>query len=241
MILTAHQPVYLPWLGLFHKICLADEYVVFDTVQYLKRDWNNRNQIKSVSGPIWLTVPVLSHGKFEQSLMDVKINNETNWRRKHLKSIEINYKNTAYYEKYIGFFRDLYAKEWENLVDINDAILTFLLEAMDINVKIRYGHELNLEGSKSDLVLDMCKKLKADLYIFGTLGRDYAKVDEFKAAGVECIFQDYKHPEYTQQFGEFSPYMSVIDLLFNYGGKSREVIMRGNITKEELLEGVSVS
>lgn len=237
MILTAHQPVYLPWLGLFHKIALADTFVVFDTVQYLKKDWNNRNKIKTAQGLCWLTVPVLTHQKFTQSLLEVAIDNSANWRKKHLKSIEINYAKAPFFEKYISFFRDLYKKEWGRLIDINDVILHFLLQEMRIKTKILYGHNLKLEGKKSDLVLDMCIKLRASTYIFGALGRDYADMEKFNKKGIGVIFQDYHHPVYSQQFGEFLPYASAIDLLFNCGEKSLEIIMSGNIAKNSIKDG----
>ncbi|MFC1621647.1 WbqC family protein, partial [Candidatus Omnitrophota bacterium] len=224
-ILTAHQPVYLPWLGLFHKIALADTFVIFDTAQYLKKDWNNRNKIKSEKGPIWLTVPVYTKSRFTQCLVDVRINNTLPWRRKHLRSIEINYKKAPYFNDYIGFFRNIYSKEWDSLADLNNEILIFLLDAFGIKVKILHGHDLGLEGSKSDLVLDMCKKLNADLYIFGALGKDYAKVEDFESNNIKLHFQDYKHPVYNQQFGDFVSHLSAIDLLFNEGKKSLQKIM----------------
>ena len=104
MILTAHQPVYLPWLGLFHKIALADEFVIFDQVQYLPKDWMNRNKIKTQIGSIWLTVPVLRKGHRELKTSEIQINNSVDWRKKHLRSISINYQKTQYFEKYIPFF-----------------------------------------------------------------------------------------------------------------------------------------
>lgn len=96
--------------------------------------------------------------------------------------------------------------------------------------------QLKLEGTKSDLVLDMCLKLNADVYLFGALGKDYAEVDKFNERGIKVIFQDYQHPEYSQQFGEFEPCMSVIDLLFNHGDNSLEILMSGNITRADIVK-----
>ena len=235
MILTAHQPVYLPWLGLFHKIALSDAYVFLDTVQYLKKDWNNRNKIKTAQGPIWLTVPVLVKGKFDQILKDVQINNSIPWQRKHWKSLQVNYTKAPYFHRYADFFEDIYHREWQYLAELNEAILRFLLDALGIRVRfIKASTETSLEGRKSDLVLDMCLKLEADIYIFGVLGRDYAEVDKFTQSGIKVIFQDYQHPKYTQQFGEFEPYMSVIDLLFNEGDRSLDILVSGNITKANI-------
>jgi len=240
MILTAHQPAYLPWLGLLHKIALSDTFVVFDTVQYLKKDWNNRNKIKAQNGAIWLTVPVYTKGQFTQSLLEVKINNTLPWRRKHLKSMEIAYSKSPYFDNYIDFFRDLYSGEHIHLVDLNNKILLFLLKELGIKVDILYGHDLGIEGVKSGLVLDMCRKLKADIYIFGLLGKDYAEVEKFESNGIKLYFQEYKHPVYLQQFGDFISHLSAVDLLFNYGRESLKKIMEHNITKEDLLNNIHV-
>ena len=113
MILTAHQPVYLPWLGLFHKIALADEFVIFDQVQYLPKDWMNRNKIKTQIGSIWLTVPVLRKGHRELKTSEIQINNSVDWRKKHLRSISINYQKTQYFEKYIPFFEKTFTQTWD--------------------------------------------------------------------------------------------------------------------------------
>ena len=99
IILSAHQPVYLPWIGLFHKIAIADIFCVFDIVQYQRKDFNNRNKIKTSAGPIWLTVSVKSSGRLNSIINDIEIIND-GWQKKHLKSIELNYKKTPFFEQY---------------------------------------------------------------------------------------------------------------------------------------------
>jgi hypothetical protein len=234
MILTAHQPVYFPWLGLFHKIALSDAFCYFDDAQYLIKDFNNRNKIKTPQGSIWLTVPVLTKGYREKPIRLIEINNSLDWRKKHWKSIYLNYKKAPFFNRYAGFFEDVYKKEWRYLTDLNEYMLKWFLKELGIEVKYYKASELDLKGHKSGLVLDMCKKLGADLYIFGALGKDYAEEEDFTKEGIKIYFQDYKHPVYPQLQGEFLPYMSIIDLLFNCGDKSLEILMEGNITKEEL-------
>lgn len=235
MILTAHQPVYLPWLGLFHKIALSDMFCIFDDVQYLKKDWNNRNQVKTSSGALWLTVPVYTEGHREKPIRDMEINNTVDWRKKHWKTLYLSYKKAPFFSSYADFFEDLYSKEWVNLVSLNNHILFYLLDVLGLKVKICKASEIKFEGYKSELVLDMCKKLKADMYIFGALGKDYAEIDQFHSAGIAAFFQEYKHPEYNQLHGKFIPYMSVVDLLFNEGARSFEILMSENLSKEGLL------
>lgn len=235
MILTAHQPVYLPWLGLFHKIALADKFVFFNEVQYLPKDWMNRNKIKTNRESIWLTVPVLRKGYREKKTSEIEINNNTNWQKKHLRSILLNYKKAPYFETYAPFFEDVYHKEWKNLADLNEYMLKWFLNDLGIEVEFLRASEFSFRGTKSDLVLDMCKKLGADVYIFGILGRDYVKVEEFGREGIKIIFQDYIHPNYPQINGEFISHISIIDLLFSCGPKSYDIIMSGNISKETII------
>jgi hypothetical protein len=237
MILTAHQPVYLPWLGLFHKIALSDSFCYFDDVQYQVRDWNNRNKIKTFNGELMLTVPVLTKGYLDKKICQIEINNDSDWRRKHWKTISLAYQHAPHFKDHSDFFGDVYQKEWTLLSDLNEYMLKYFMEALGIHVQYAKASELGFEGAKSDLVLDMCKKLKADIYIFGALGKDYADAESFNSRGVKLYFQDYQHPEYKQIGREFLKYMSVIDLLFNVSKtQALDVIMSGNITKEELLK-----
>ena len=123
MILTAHQPVYLPWLGFFHKIALSEAFCYFDDVQYLKKDWNNRNKIKTLEGENWLTVPVLTKGSREKKICEIEINNSLGWRKKHWKSICFSYKKSPFFKDYSDFFEDLYKKEWGYLTELNEYML----------------------------------------------------------------------------------------------------------------------
>lgn len=241
MILTAHQPVYLPWLGLFHKIAISDAFCYFDDVQYQIKDFNGRNKIKTVNGPIWLTIPVQAKGYRDKKIREIRIDNSQDWRKKHFKSIYLNYKKAPYFNKYADFFEDVYKKDWKYLTDINEYMLKWFLKELNVKVNYSKASELNFKGYKSDLVLDMCQKLKANLYIFGTLGKDYADEKNFNENGVKIYFQDYKHPIYPQFNGEFVPYMSILDLLFNCGEKSLEVLIEGNVTKKELIRKFSLS
>jgi hypothetical protein len=221
VILTAHQPVYLPWLGLFHKIALAERYCIFDVAQYQTKDFNNRNKIKTQAGA--------SKNHYEKRIADVRIVND-GWNRKHVKSIELAYKKAPYFEQYFPPLREILATPYELLTDLNTAMLELFLRQLGIAIPIVRATDYALEGTKSDLVLDMCLKLGADRYVFGAQGRNYADVDAFEKAGVRPYFQAYEHPVYPQLHGTFEPFMSVIDLLYNVGPESLNVLMSGNIT-----------
>lgn len=237
MILTAHQPAYLPWLGLIHKIAISDVYVYLDSVQFEKNSFTNRNKIKTAAGPIWLTVPVLLKDHTKKTIKELEIDNSKDWCASHWKSIYFNYKKAPYFNKYADFFEDTYKKDWSSLAELGDYMLRWFLKELGVNVRYYKASELNVNEHKSELILEMCKKLDSNLYIFGALGKDYAKEEDFNKEGVNIYFQDYKHPEYPQLWGkDFLPYMGVLDLLFNCGDKSLKIIMDKNITKEELIK-----
>ena len=235
MILTAHQPVYLPWLGLFHKIALAETFVYFDQVQYLPKDWMNRNKIRTKSGSIWLTVPVLRKGYRDLKTSEIEINNSIDWQKKHFRSISLNYKKSPYFENYIPFFEDVYSRKWKFLGELNEYMLKWFLDELGIKVNFLNANDFKFQGEKSSLILNMCKELIASTYIFGVLGKDYADVQEFEKNNIGLIFQNYNHPKYSQLYREFISHMSVIDLLFNHGPKSLEIILSNNISQNSII------
>ena len=225
MILTAHQPSYLPWLGLFAKIEKSDIFVYFDIVSYSKWDWSSRNKIRNQKSWMWLTVPVLTEGKHDQIFTEVKIDNKKRWARKHWTSISMNYSRAPFFSSYENFFRDVYETEWNYLSELDEHITKYLMESLGIKTKfVKASTSLQLEGKKSSLVLDMCKKMNASTIIFGGEGKNYAQVEDFESVGIEVIFQEYEHPVYPQIHGEFMPNMSIIDLLFNCGPKSLDIL-----------------
>jgi hypothetical protein len=231
MILTSHQPVYIPWLGLFHKIYLAEKYCILDTVQYQQYDFNNRNKIKTHTGPIWLTVPVETKGHTERVYRDIRIIDDR-WNKKHFKSICFAYQKSPFFEQYVeGIEGFLVHKHYDFLCDLNADVLTFCLDALGLERPIVRASDYEFSGKKSELVLDMCVKLGADAFIFGALGAEYADRESFAEKEISIYFQDYHHPTYRQLHGEFEPYMSVIDLLFNEGKHSLEILLQKNPKK----------
>lgn len=234
MILTAHQPVYLPWLGLFHKIAVADLFCYFDIVQYQKKDFNNRNKIKTSADAMWLSVPVESKDHLSKNVSTIKIVQD-GWVKKHLRAVELNYRKAPYFDQYFDPFADVMRESSnDDLGTLNLALLRFFMEHLGIDTPIVKASDHAFTGTKSDLVQNMCEKLGAQTYVFGAQGRDYANRDSFQKSGINLYFQQYVHPEYAQINGPFKPYMSVIDLLLNVGPGSLGVIMGGNISASAL-------
>jgi len=235
VILAAHQPAYLPWLGLFHKMAISDNFVVLDDVQFEKNSFINRNRIKTAQGDMWLTVPVLMTGHIQKTIHDIEINNNVDWRSKHWKSIYLNYKKSPYFNRFSDFFEDLYKGEWIKLYDLLDYTMSFFIKELKIDTKIYIQSKLNITTKKQLLILDLCKHFNAKIFVFGALGKDYADSELFETNGIKILFQDYKHPAYHQLWGGgFISNMSIIDLLFNEGERSFEILMSGNINKENL-------
>jgi len=225
VIVAIHQPQYLPWLGYFDKIEKTDIFVILDNVQYKKNEWQNRNRIKTANGWQWLTVPV--QYKFPERIDQVKINNRIDWKRKHLNAIVINYGRSLYFNKYRSFFEGVYSQEWEYLVDINVCLINFLIKALGINTETLMASKLRLREDPTDRLIDICKEVGANTYLAGKDGRNYMDIEKFEKENIKVIFQDFQHPIYNQLFGEFESYMSVIDILFNYGEDSLR-ILRGD-------------
>lgn len=235
MILTAHQPAYLPWLGLFHKIALSDVYIFMDTVQFEKNSFINRNKIKTPDGIKWITVPVSLSGYTKKNICDMEISSNNNWERNHWLNLYSSYKRAPFFSVYADFFEELYKQKWTNLVDLSMYMLKFFLSELNIKTKVIKQSELDTKEKKQELIIEMCKKLDADIFVFGALGKDYAKEEDFNNKKIQIYFQDYKHPSYTQLWGKFEPYLSIVDLLFNKGSsRAFEIIMEDNINKEDL-------
>lgn len=215
MIMSAHQPAYLPWLGYFDKIKRSDVFIFLDTVQYEKNSFTNRNKIKTGNGTIWLSIPVIKTDHFDKIMSEMPIDTKSHWQRKHLNSIQMSYSKAENYKDLFPKLQELYSKDYSNLVDATWDHLMFWLDLLGIHTRIIKSSELDVHSKKSDFVLDLCKAVKADYYISGALGRDYMEVERFKDAGIEVEFQDYKHPIYKQLYGEFIPNMGIVDLAMN--------------------------
>lgn len=223
------QPGYLPWLGFFEQLQRADIFVIYDDVQFNRRGWRNRNRIKSPDGPIWITVPVIQKGRFGEKMCDVRIDNRHAWRRKHIESLGRFYRRARYFDDYFTSIIDAIRKPHEKLVDLDISLIYLLAHCIGEPVsKFRRSSEMEVTGGKTTRLLNICEALGADEYYTGAAARNYFDMKPFDDAGIRVEFQDYKHPVYSQMFGGFAPYLSVVDLLFNKGGEAAEIIASGS-------------
>lgn len=228
MIVSVHQPQYIPWLGYFDKIARSDAFVFLDNVQYKPREFQNRNKIRARDRWLWLSVPVISKGKGRQVISDVRIDNELDWPKEHLMSLKTCYGRAKFFDKYFPYFEDLYSKPWKSLAGLNIDIIKYTLKDLSIRTPLYFESDLKVTTTKTERIVDICRALKADTYLSGAGGRAYMDEDKFAASGIKLSYQDFSHPVYAQQFmkteEDFMPYMSIVDLLFNEGPGAKEVL-----------------
>ena len=221
----------MPWLGFFNKASASDLLVIGDHVQYRNKGYQNRNRIKTSKGWQWLTVPIVHD--WGQPINKVKIKtdqqNGTFWYEQHLRTLQVNYGKAPFYEKYAGVFDRVYRAQHEMLADFNLALLDVFFDILGIHVKIKRTSEMTLSQSKTDLIIEICKSVRATSYLSGAKGAAYMDETLFPKNGIELLYNNYEHPVYNQQFMQlgFLPNMSMIDLIFNHGPGSLEIIKKG--------------
>ena len=219
------QSNYIPWIGYFDIINKADIFVFYDDVQYTKNDWRNRNKIKTNNGLQWLTVPVKSN-KLSQRINEVEILNQ-NWHKKHLNAIKTNYAKSKNFQKTYPFIKELYEKSssLNKLIDINRLFIIEISDFLNINTEFKCSSEFNLSKSKTQRLIDICKKCDGSEYISGPAAKSYLDIKLFEKENIKLTFMDYNdYKEYNQLFGAFEIGVSILDILFNEGSNASNYI-----------------
>ncbi len=230
MVIGILQPGYLPWLGFFEQVYKSDIFVIYDDVQYDKHGWRNRNRIKTHQGPLWLTVPVNINFEKHPLNLDVRIDNKTNWKKKHLMSLKHNYAKAPYFTQYTPLLEEVYEKDWEYLIDLDLFLVERLIKGLGMTEKtVIRSSSLNVTGGRIERLVKICKHFQADTFYEGASGKNYVEESAFAAHGIQVVYQEYRHPAYRQLHGEFVPYLSVIDLLFNHGPESLTILTNNNL------------
>jgi hypothetical protein len=241
MIVAAHQPHYLPWLGYLDKLAKADLFVVMDDLQYEAQNFQNRQRLKLSTGPAWLTVP-LERGTQADRICDKKIDNtgspKQHWQRRTWLTIEHSYGKAPYFARYADAVRDIYLRPWRYLLDLDLHVLELARAWFGITTPIVLASSLGLSGHKTDRILAMCKRLGARAYLSGGGGSTgYLDSEQLGRGGVGVIWQAFSHPIYEQRFGGFASHLGFLDLLFNCGEASRDILFERSHPAR--LEGVA--
>ncbi|MFH5883346.1 WbqC family protein [Halalkalibaculum sp. DA3122] len=228
-VVAIHQPNYIPWLGYFHKMWESDIFVLLDTVQFPRgQSFANRNRVKTHNGTSWLTIPVStpSGEKGKVPYTEVEFAG-TKWKRKHLRTLQMNYKKADYYDEIYPMLEKEIEKHLD-FVELNIALITKIASYLGIQTRpVRLSSLLDTFGEKTDLIIDICKKLHSSIYLSGTGGgKEYNDEEKLNENDIELRYSRFAHPEYPQLWDGFEPNLSVIDLLFNCGPESSAVLFR---------------
>lgn len=229
LTVTIHQPQYLPWIPYFDKILQSDVFVFLDHVQFQKNGLQNRNQIKTSQGALWLTVPVKQ--SLGTTIQDTEIANPMALS-KHLKTIELNYSKALHYAEGMECLRSLGANLGNSLSLLNEMIIRDILGYLGYAGKIVKSSEMKVAGAGSDLILNICQELRATRYLSGAGGKNYMQMDTFSQANIEVVFQQYQAVTYPQLYEHklgFIADLSIIDLIFNTGKACLKIIESGRI------------
>lgn len=228
MILSGHQPNFWPYPGLIGKIMKSDYFIYVTKVQFEKKSWQKRNRIRTKEGWTYLQVPTITKGKFEQNICDVLIDNSSNWEEKQLKSISLLYGKAPFYKEYEGFLNEVYSKKWEKLMDLDIYIMNYILQELDVKTKIFYDTDYVFTGSKTDMLVDMCRQLGCDTYLSNLGSQAYVQIESFTDVGMNHQYIDYVGTEYSQQYYGFEAGLSILDMLMNCGKEETKRILQDN-------------
>jgi len=223
-LITIHQPNYMPWPGFFHKWLLADTFVILDTVQYHKNEWQNRNRIKTAQGEQWITVPVTY--RYPQHIRDVGIASN-NWAKKQVTSIEQAYAKAPYFEQVWPSIKATLLNNHQSLTQLNVELIQALGTQMGCTSPLVLASDLpNAAEEPTQRLIDICQHLHGSAYLSGAEGRNYLQQDAFKAAKMDVYYQDVTPPTYPQLHGSFIPYLSSLDVLFNIGDETQSLVRK---------------
>lgn len=221
--LSIHQPNYLPWIGYFDKLDQSDCSVFLDQAKLAHRSVTNRNYILSPKGKLLLTVPLK---KGEEIINKVRIANCTNWKSKHWAAMEANYKKAPFWSLYMAQFKEIYDQEWDYLYELNIRLIELICRILTIDVKFYRESDFGEDfGKGSERIANIAKKLSAETYISGKGAQAYNNPEDFSSKGIELVYQNFQHPIYQQRWGgNFTKNLSIIDLIFNKGPESIQII-----------------
>jgi hypothetical protein len=222
------QSCYIPWKGYFDLIGLADEFILYDDMQYTSGDWRNRNRVKTPSGTQWLTIPVKR--SFGQRIDEAEVG-DPRWAAKHWKTIAQSYRTAPHFERYRERLEELYATTERSLSRINRAFIEALCELLGIHTPLSWSTDYAAEGVRTERVVSLCRQAGATAYLSGPRAQDYLEEELFAGAGIELRYIDYSgYPEYPQLHGAFEHTVTVLDLLFSVGPDAPRYLKCGSRT-----------
>jgi hypothetical protein len=226
MILSANQPYFSPFPGFFLKAFLSDILIILDSVQFPRgTTWLTRNRFKYDQGALWMTIPVWKKGLGLQKINEVTICREGRWPKKYLASFKHAYENAPYLLDHINFIEKIFSSEFDRLIDLNLAILRYLMDHLRINTRIALLSEIDIDATGTRLLIEICRRFGADTFLAQDPAKKYIDTDILMDAGVKLRFFKMPHPVYPQLWGDFIPNLSSFDLLLNCGPKAHDILL----------------
>jgi len=222
------QSNYIPWKGYFDLIRSVDEFILYDDMQYTRRDWRNRNQVKSPQGPHWLTIPVEAKGKFDQKIKDTHIS-DPHWAQDHWKTIHLFYSKAPFFKRYQPLFEKAYGEcaAIPELSQVNVQFIRLICDLLQIKTKISWSMDYELKEGKTERLVGLCQSAGGTYYLSGPAAKDYIVDSVFKDAGITLAYMDYSgYPEYPQLYPPFAHGVTILDLLFNTGPEALNYMKR---------------
>lgn len=212
------QSNYIPWKGYFDLIGAVDEFILYDDMQYTRRDWRNRNRIKTPQGLQWMTVPVDAKGKYSQTIFETRIA-DASWAVKHWKMLQLNYGRASCFDEVANWVEALYLdRTYTSLSELNRTFITAVCEYLDIETTISASSDYRLASGKSERLANLVLQAGGNHYLSGPAARDYIDESVFAREKIELSWFDYSgYPEYPQLWGDFEHGVTILDLLFNCG------------------------
>jgi hypothetical protein len=225
MKIAIHQPQYLPWLGYVDKLDSADVFIILDTVQFKKHEWQNRNRIRTRDGWQWLTVPIID--RFPERIDRVEINPHTDWQRKHCQALRLHYGGTPFWDPVGTDLVALLQQPWARLNDLNVAVLELLCRHLGVRTRLCLASTLQAREEPTDRLIDLCRAVGGTVYLAGQTGPAYMDLGRFAQAEIAVQVQAYQHPQYPQRYQPFVSHLAVVDLLFQCGPESLRILQSG--------------
>lgn len=221
-----HQPDFIPYLGFFQRFLTADLFIVQDAVQFSKRGWTHRDKIKTLAGESWLTIS-LRRSPHTTPINQLELSTSDGWATDHLKIIKQNYRSAPFFDEIFPMVQYLYKDPPRFMADFNLRSIELLMDLLDVRLPCVRASTLEARGRANELLIAQLGEVGATHYLSGIGARDYMQPDKFAQAGIEVIWQEFQHPIYPQQFGgDFVPYLSSLDVLFNCGIAASRQILR---------------
>lgn len=226
MILSVYQPYFAPYSGFFYKAFRSDLFVLLDEVQFPQgTTWVSRNRFKNHQGTLWITIPVWKKGLGLQKINEVKICHEGRWHKKHMESLKSAYARAPYFADHLDFLTEMFSDKFESLVDLNLAVIKYLMRALRVETRTVCLSELGISSTGAKRIAEVCQRTGASRFLAQSAAKKYLDEKLFLEAGIELSFFTPPSPIYPQLWGDFISNLSVFDLVFNCEPKAHDILL----------------